>query len=70
MTGAPRHLEVFAVEDDDTVWLNTIHGPVQLGWYIGDETTSLHWSEHCNDLIARVCGLYPKNFVGVCQLPQ
>jgi len=38
--------------------------------HVGDETTSLHWSEHCNDLIHRVCGLYPENFVGVCQLPQ
>jgi len=38
--------------------------------HIGDETTSLHWSQHCNDLIARVCALYPMNFVGVCQLPQ
>src|SRR6185436_6554747 len=38
--------------------------------HIGDETTSLHWSQHCNDLIARVCALYPANFVGVCQLPQ
>ena len=24
----------------------------------------------CNDLIHRVCTLYPQNFVGVCQLPQ
>jgi 4-oxalmesaconate hydratase len=24
----------------------------------------------CNDLIARVAGLYPDNFIGVCQLPQ
>ena len=38
--------------------------------HVGDRTTSLHWSQHCNDLIARVCALYPKNFVGVCQLPQ
>jgi 4-oxalmesaconate hydratase len=38
--------------------------------HIGDVTTSLHWSEHCNDLIHRVCSLYPNNFVGVCQLPQ
>jgi 4-oxalmesaconate hydratase len=38
--------------------------------HIGDATTSLHWTEHCNDLIHRVCGLYPENFVGVCQLPQ
>jgi 4-oxalmesaconate hydratase len=41
-----------------------------MGHHIGDATTSLHWSQHCNDLIHRVCGLYPKNFVGVCQLPQ
>jgi 4-oxalmesaconate hydratase len=38
--------------------------------HIGDETTSRNWTEHCNDLIHRVCNLYPKNFVGVCQLPQ
>jgi len=38
--------------------------------HIGDETTSRNWTEHCNDLIHRVCTLYPKNFVGVCQLPQ
>lgn len=41
-----------------------------MGHHIGDATTSLHWTQHCNDLIYRVCGLYPKNFVGVCQLPQ
>ena len=38
--------------------------------HIGNETTSREWSEVCNDLIARVCGLYPDNFIGVCQLPQ
>jgi len=38
--------------------------------HIGDATTSLHWTEHCNDLIYRVVSLYPQNFVGVCQLPQ
>ena len=38
--------------------------------HIGTETTSLHWTRVCNDLIHRVCGLYPENFVGVCQLPQ
>ena len=38
--------------------------------HVGDATTSLHWSEVCNDLIQRVCALYPRNFVGVCQLPQ
>jgi 4-oxalmesaconate hydratase len=38
--------------------------------HIGDATTSLHWTQHCNDLIHRVCELFPENFVGVCQLPQ
>ena len=38
--------------------------------HIGTETTSLEWTRVCNDLIQRVCGLYPENFVGVCQLPQ
>ena len=38
--------------------------------HIGTENTSLHWTRVCNDLIHRVCGLYPDNFVGVCQLPQ
>src|SRR5207249_112451 len=40
------------------------------GHHIGDATTSLHWSQVCNDLIHRVCTLFPQNFVGVCQLPQ
>src|SRR6186997_3423316 len=38
--------------------------------HIGDLTTSRDWTEHCNDLIYRVCELFPKNFIGVCQLPQ
>ena len=38
--------------------------------HIGDEAVSAQWSEVCNDLIYRVCKLYPQNFVGVCQLPQ
>ena len=38
--------------------------------HIGDEATSLEWTRACNVLIARVVGLYPDNFIGVCQLPQ
>ena len=41
-----------------------------MGHHIGDAKTSLEWSRICNDLIHRVCSLYPENFVGVCQLPQ
>ena len=41
-----------------------------MGHHIGDESVSTEWSQICNDLIARVVSLYPKNFIGVCQLPQ
>jgi 4-oxalmesaconate hydratase len=41
-----------------------------MGHHLGNEATSLAWTQVCNDLIHRVCGLYPHNFVGVCQLPQ
>jgi 4-oxalmesaconate hydratase len=43
---------------------------VGMGHHIGNATTSLHWTEICNELIYRVCTLYPENFIGVCQLPQ
>jgi 4-oxalmesaconate hydratase len=36
----------------------------------GDEEVSRRWAEACNDLVARVAGLYPESFAGVCQLPQ
>ncbi len=38
--------------------------------HIGNESTSLFWSQHQNELIRRVCDLYPENFAPVCQLPQ
>jgi 4-oxalmesaconate hydratase len=38
--------------------------------HLGDEATSRDWTRACNDLIHRVVGLYPDNFIGVCQLPQ
>lgn len=38
--------------------------------HLGDSQVSQEWSEHCNNLIARVTELYPDNFIGVCQLPQ
>ena len=41
-----------------------------MGHHVGDESVSLEWSQICNDLIARVVSLFPKNFIGVCQLPQ
>jgi 4-oxalmesaconate hydratase len=41
-----------------------------MGHHLGDATASRNWSEHCNELIHRVCTLYPANFIGGCQLPQ
>jgi 4-oxalmesaconate hydratase len=38
--------------------------------HVGDESVSIAWSRACNDLIARVVGLYPEVFAGVCMLPQ
>ena len=41
-----------------------------MGHHIGNEHTSRFWSEHCNDIIRRICDLYPDNFAPACQLPQ
>ncbi len=41
-----------------------------MGHHIGNEHTSRHWTEHCNELIYRITQLYPDNFIGVAQLPQ
>jgi 4-oxalmesaconate hydratase len=41
-----------------------------MGHHVGDVSVSLEWSQICNDLIHRVCTLFPQNFIGVCQLPQ
>ena len=50
----------------------TIFSPRAMGMshHIGDYNVSLAWSQMCNEMIHRVCTLYPQNFVGVCQLPQ
>ena len=38
--------------------------------HLGDARTNEDWARLCNDLIHRVCTLYPRNFAPVCQLPQ
>src|SRR6187200_2801196 len=50
----------------------TIFSPRAMGMshHIGDYNVSLGWSQMCNEMIHRVCTLYPNNFIGVCQLPQ
>ena len=41
-----------------------------MGHHVGDEAVSARWARVSNDLIARVVGLFPDHFAGVCQLPQ
>ncbi len=41
-----------------------------MGHHLGNEAISLEWSQICNDLIHRVCTLFPNSFIGVGQLPQ
>jgi 4-oxalmesaconate hydratase len=50
----------------------TIFSPIagQMGHHVGKQATSEAWSSICNELIHRVCTLYPDKFIGVCQLPQ
>ena len=38
--------------------------------HVGDAEVAREWAMRCNDLIARVVGLYPETFAGVCMLPQ
>jgi 4-oxalmesaconate hydratase len=50
----------------------TIFSPRASGMshHIGTAGTSAEWSQICNELIHRICTLYPKNFIGAGQLPQ
>ena len=50
----------------------TIFSPraVGMGHHLGTEQTSYYWAEICNNMIRRVCDLYPDKFIPVCQLPQ
>jgi 4-oxalmesaconate hydratase len=41
-----------------------------MGHHLADVAANAVWSRECNDLIHRVVGLFPRHFVGVCQLPQ
>jgi 4-oxalmesaconate hydratase len=50
----------------------TLFSPIagQMGHHLGTLDKSTEWSITANDLIHRVCSLYPTHFAGVCQLPQ
>ena len=38
--------------------------------HLGSEKANIYWAEHWNNLIYRICQLYPDNFVPVGMLPQ
>jgi 4-oxalmesaconate hydratase len=50
----------------------TIFSPRAAGMshHIGTADTSRDWTLVCNELIHRICTLFPQNFIGVGQLPQ
>jgi 4-oxalmesaconate hydratase len=50
----------------------TLFSPIAglMSHHLGNERTSLEWAEISNNLVRRVCDLYPDNFLPVCQLPQ
>ena len=50
----------------------TIFSPraVGMGHHLGNEQTGYYWAEICNNMVRRVCDMYPDKFVPVCQLPQ
>lgn len=50
----------------------TLFSPIAglMSHHLGNERTSLEWARISNDVVRRVCDLYPENFVPVCQLPQ
>lgn len=41
-----------------------------MGHHLAPARANLQWARACNDLIKRICDLFPGRFVGVGQLPQ
>lgn len=41
-----------------------------MGHHFGNALVSRYWTEVNNELLFRVCTLYPDRFIGVCALPQ
>ncbi len=41
-----------------------------MGHHFGGELVSRYWTEINNDIIKRVCDIYPDRFIGACSLPQ
>jgi 4-oxalmesaconate hydratase len=50
----------------------TVFSPKAVGMdhHQGNEATNVVWARYCNDLVHRVCRMYPRQFAGVGMLPQ
>ncbi len=50
----------------------TLFSPRAVGMdhHQGNVHTNVVWARYCNDLVHRVCQMYPQQFVGVAMLPQ
>ena len=50
----------------------TVFSPKAVGMdhHQGNEATNVVWARYCNDLVHRVCRMYPSSFAGVGMLPQ
>ena len=50
----------------------TLFSPIAglMSHHLGNERTSLEWAAISNDLVRRVCDIYPDNFIPVGMLPQ
>jgi 4-oxalmesaconate hydratase len=50
----------------------TLFSPRAVGMdhHQGNVATNVVWARYCNDLVHRVCQMYPQQFVGVAMLPQ
>ena len=66
--GVRQQLQLQKARGIDTTLFSPTAGA--MGHHIGNAATSFEWSQACNDLIARVCALYPESFLPVGQLPQ
>ena len=64
----PRQIQSMKERDIDRLIFSPTAGG--MGHPDGTALHSLYWSKACNDMINRVCNLYPDKFLKSCQLPQ
>lgn len=63
-----NQLALQAAHGIDVALLSPIAG--KMAHHYGDQETSATWTRLSNDIVHRAVGLFPRNFIGVAQLPQ